>query len=45
VIREQRHNDADDEYESEHQRLVSLTPLEGYEFEEDNGIVFDYLKS
>jgi hypothetical protein len=32
-------------YQSEHHRLISVTPLVGIEFEEDNGKVFDFLKS
>jgi hypothetical protein len=32
-------------YQSEHHRLIAITPLLGIEFEEDNGIVFNLLKS
>ncbi len=32
-------------YQSEHQRLIAVTPLQGVEFEDDNGRVFDLLKS
>jgi hypothetical protein len=32
-------------YQSEHHRLIEITPLNGIEYEEDNGKVFDLLKS
>jgi hypothetical protein len=32
-------------YMSEHQRLIEVTPLQGVEYEDDNGKVFDLLKS
>ena len=32
-------------YLSEHQRLIAITPLQGVEYEDDNGRVFDLLKS
>jgi hypothetical protein len=32
-------------YQSEHHRLISIMPLNGIEYEEDNGKVFDLLKS
>ncbi len=45
VIRDQAQPHPDGLYDSEHQRLIAVTPLEGIEFSEDNGKVFDYLKS
>lgn len=45
VVREDEQPDPNAIYENEHQRLVSIAPLEGLEFEEDNGHVYDYLKS
>jgi hypothetical protein len=32
-------------YDNEHQRLIAMMPLQGIEFADDNGKVFDYLKS
>jgi hypothetical protein len=32
-------------YQSEHLRLIEITPLTGIEYEEDNGKLFDLLKS
>ncbi len=32
-------------YENEHQRHIAIAPIQGLEFEEDNGKVFDTLKS
>jgi len=32
-------------YQSEHHRIISITPLVGAAYEEDNGKVFDLLKS
>jgi hypothetical protein len=32
-------------YQSEHHRIISITPLAGAAYEEDNGKVFDLLKS
>jgi hypothetical protein len=32
-------------YQSEHHRLISITPLVKVEYEDDNGKVFDFLKS
>jgi hypothetical protein len=32
-------------YQSEHHRLIALTPLQEIEYEEDHGQVFDLLKS
>ena len=45
VIRDIEVPDPNGIYESEHQRLIAVTPLQGIEFSEDNGKVFDYLKS
>ena len=45
IIREQEVPDPLATYESEHQRLVAIAPLRGNEFKNDNGIVFDFLKS
>jgi hypothetical protein len=45
VIREQEIPDPNAVYQTEHQRLISITPLVGIEYEEDNGKVFDFLKS
>jgi len=45
IIREQEIPDPQAVYQSEHHRLISITPLVGIEFEEDNGKVFDFLKS
>jgi hypothetical protein len=45
VIREQENPDPNAIYQTEHHRLISVTPLVGIEFEEDNGRIFDFLKS
>jgi hypothetical protein len=45
IIREQEIPDPQVVYQSEHHRLISITPLVVIEFEEDNGKVFDFLKS
>jgi hypothetical protein len=45
VIREQEIPDPNMVCQSEHHRLISVTPQVGIEFEEDNGKVFDFLKS
>jgi hypothetical protein len=45
VIRDQKNPDPNAVYQTEHHRLISITPLVGIEFEEDNGRVFDFLKS
>ncbi len=45
VIREDEAPPPNQVYQSEHHRLISITPLLGIEFEEDNGKVFDLLKS
>jgi hypothetical protein len=33
------------DFQSEHHQLITITPLQGIEYEEDNGRVFDLLKS
>ena len=45
VIRDQEAPDPNAVYQTEHHWLISITPLIGIEFEEDNGKVFDFLKS
>jgi hypothetical protein len=45
VIREDEVPPPNQVYQSEHHRLILITPLLGIEFEEDNGKVFDLLKS
>ena len=45
VIRELENPDPNFIYQSEHHRLISITPLVGVEYEDDNGKVFDLLKS
>jgi hypothetical protein len=45
IIREQEIPDPLMVYDNEHQRLIAVTPLQGIEFSEDNGKVFDNLKS
>jgi hypothetical protein len=45
VIREDEQPVPNQIYQSEHHRLIAVTPLRGIEFEEDNGRVFDLLKS
>jgi hypothetical protein len=45
VIREQEVPDPNTVYQTEHHRLISITPLVGIKYEEDNGKVFDFLKS
>jgi hypothetical protein len=45
VICEHEEPDPDEVYLSEHQHLIAVTPLYGMEYREDNGKVFDYLKS
>jgi len=37
--------DPNEVYPNEHSRLISITPHIGLEYEDDNGRVFDYLKS
>jgi hypothetical protein len=45
IIRENEVPVPNQAYQSEHHRLIEVTPLMGIEFEEDNGCVFDQLKS
>jgi hypothetical protein len=45
VVREEENPVPNAVYQSEHHRLIAVTPLDGIEFEEDNGCVFDLLKS
>jgi hypothetical protein len=45
VIREQGIPDPNAVYQTEYHRLISITPLAGIEYEDDNGRVFDFLKS
>jgi hypothetical protein len=45
IIRQQELSSPDATYESKHQRLVAVSPLQGYEFKHDNGIIFDFPKS
>jgi hypothetical protein len=45
VIRELENPDPTVIFQSEHHRLISITPLVGVEYEDDNGKVFDLLKS
>jgi len=45
VIREQDVPDPNAVYINEHQRIIAITPLQGIEYGEDNGKVFDHLKS
>lgn len=33
------------QYESEHHHLVATAPLDGVEFDDDNDVVYDHLKS
>jgi hypothetical protein len=45
VIRDKEIPDPNAIYQTEHHRLISVMPLAGIEYEEDNGKVFDFLKS
>jgi hypothetical protein len=45
VIREDEQPVSNQIFQSEHHRLIAVIPLQGIEFEEDNGRVFDLLKS
>ncbi|MFN9978786.1 MAG: hypothetical protein ACK53Y_02670, partial [bacterium] len=45
VIRENEVPDPNAIYQSEHHRLISVAPLAGMEYGDDNGKVFDCLKS
>jgi hypothetical protein len=45
VIRDNPLPNPNQVYNSEHERLIDITPLQGIEYEDDNGRVFDFLKS
>jgi hypothetical protein len=45
VIRENANPLPNQVFQSEHHRLIAVTPLQGIEYEEDNGRVFGLLKS
>jgi hypothetical protein len=45
VIREVEQPPVNAIYDNEHQRIIAITPLQGIEYGEDNGKVFDHLKS
>lgn len=45
IIRENANPQPNVVFQSEHLRLVEITPLNGIEYEDDNGRVFDILKS
>lgn len=45
VIRAEEFPDANINYQTEHHRIISITPLAGAAYEEDTGKVFDLLKS
>jgi hypothetical protein len=45
VIRETEIPDPNAVYQTEYHQLVSITPLAGIEYEQDNGRIFDLLKS
>jgi predicted metallo-beta-lactamase superfamily hydrolase len=45
VIREDEQPVPDQIFQSEHHRLIAVTPLQGIEFKEDNGRIFNLLKS
>jgi hypothetical protein len=45
IIGDHEYPDPDAIYESEHQRLVAIAPLQENDFKHDNGVVFDLLKS
>jgi hypothetical protein len=45
VIRDDAAPQVNVPYQSEHHRLIGIAPLNGTEYEEDNGRVFDILKS
>jgi len=45
IIKENENPQANQAYQTEHHRLIALTPLIGVEYDEDNGRVFDILKS
>ncbi len=45
VIREDAAPQVNQAFQTEHHRLIAITPLAGVEYDEDNGRVFDILKS
>jgi hypothetical protein len=45
IIRENKNPQANQAYQTEHHSLIAITPLIGVEYDEDNGRVFDILKS
>jgi hypothetical protein len=45
IIRETEIPDPNAVFQTKYHRLVSITPLVGIEYEQDNGHVFDFLKS
>jgi len=45
VIREDAVPNPNAIYDTEHQQLIAITPLQGIEYGEDNSKVFDHLKS
>jgi hypothetical protein len=45
VIRDDATPDPNTRFDTEHQRVIAITPLQGMEYGEDNGKVFDHLKS
>jgi hypothetical protein len=45
IIRENEVPDPNEAYNTEHQRLIAITPLQGLEYSDNNGYVFDFLKS
>jgi hypothetical protein len=45
VIREDEVPQVNQAFQTEHHRLIAITPLLGVEYDEDNGRVFDILKS
>jgi len=45
VIRENAVPQVNQAFQSDHQKMIAITPLVGPEYEEDNGKVFDLLKS
>jgi len=45
VIQDREIPDPTAVYQTEYHRLISITPLAGIEYEDDNGRVFDFLKS
>jgi hypothetical protein len=45
IIRDQEVPNLNQAYQSKHHCLIAITPLQGIKFEDDNGKVFDALKS